>query len=99
MAGTVWRGHLTFGLVSIPVRLVPAARANRIKLKRVYRPQQESLPPAAPLRTSGPGPVAVPDSPAAQESLLSGPELRTHYAPVQESTGAPISKEDVVSAF
>ena len=37
MASTVWRGHLTFGLISIPVRLFRAARAERIPLKRVAR--------------------------------------------------------------
>ncbi|HLG95213.1 MAG TPA: Ku protein [Bryobacteraceae bacterium] len=38
MASTVWKGHLTFGLVSMPVRLVRAARAERIKLRQLYRP-------------------------------------------------------------
>jgi DNA end-binding protein Ku len=37
MASTVWRGYLTFGLVSIPVRLFRAARAERVSLKRLYR--------------------------------------------------------------
>jgi DNA end-binding protein Ku len=43
MAAAVWKGHLTFGLVSIPVRLVRAARAERVKLRQLYRPN----PPAA----------------------------------------------------
>jgi DNA end-binding protein Ku len=38
MASTVWKGHLTFGLVSIPVRLIRAARAERVKLRQLYRP-------------------------------------------------------------
>ena len=37
MVSTVWRGYLTFGLVSIPVRLFRAARAERVSLKRLYR--------------------------------------------------------------
>jgi DNA end-binding protein Ku len=37
MASTVWRGFVTFGLVSIPVRLFRAARAERISLRRLYR--------------------------------------------------------------
>ena len=37
MASTIWRGYLTFGLVSIPVRLFRAARAERVSLKRLYR--------------------------------------------------------------
>jgi DNA end-binding protein Ku len=37
MASTVWRGYITFGLISIPVRLFRAARAERVSLRRVYR--------------------------------------------------------------
>jgi DNA end-binding protein Ku len=37
MASTVWRGYLTFGLVSIPVRLFRAARAERVSFRRMYR--------------------------------------------------------------
>jgi DNA end-binding protein Ku len=35
MASTVWKGQLTFGLVSFPVRLLRAARKERIALKYV----------------------------------------------------------------
>lgn len=35
MANTVWKGQLTFGLVSFPVRLVRAARKDRIPLRYV----------------------------------------------------------------
>src|SRR5579872_2731445 len=35
MANTVWKGQLTFGLVSFPVRLVRAARKERIPLRYV----------------------------------------------------------------
>src|ERR1041385_8538865 len=35
MASTVWKGQLTFGLVSFPVRLVRAARKDRIPLRYV----------------------------------------------------------------
>ena len=37
MPTSVWRGHISFGLISIPVRLFKAARAERISLKQVYR--------------------------------------------------------------
>lgn len=37
MATTVWRGFVTFGLISIPVRLFRAARAERVSLRRLYR--------------------------------------------------------------
>lgn len=37
MASTVWRGQLTFGLVSFPVRLYVAARKKRVPLHYVRR--------------------------------------------------------------
>ncbi len=42
MASTIWRGHLTFGLISIPVRLFRAGRAERIPLKRVARVRSDA---------------------------------------------------------
>jgi len=37
MATTAWRGHLTFGLVSIPVRLYAAARKESVRLHQIHR--------------------------------------------------------------
>jgi DNA end-binding protein Ku len=37
MASTVWRGFITFGLISIPVRLFRAARPERVNLRKLYR--------------------------------------------------------------
>jgi DNA end-binding protein Ku len=36
MATSVWKGFLTFGLVSIPVRLFSAARSERISLNQIH---------------------------------------------------------------
>src|SRR3954454_9930713 len=36
MATSVWRGHLTFGLVSIPVKLYRAARAEKVGFRQVH---------------------------------------------------------------
>ncbi|MCU1324775.1 MAG: hypothetical protein JWN34_2306, partial [Bryobacterales bacterium] len=35
MATTIWKGQLTFGLVSFPVRLIRAARKERVPLRYV----------------------------------------------------------------
>lgn len=40
MASTVWRGHISFGLVTVPVYLTRAARKERVKLRELYRPTQ-----------------------------------------------------------
>ena len=37
MASSVWRGRITFGLVTLPVRLVKAARRERAKFRRVQK--------------------------------------------------------------
>lgn len=38
MASTVWRGHLTFGLVSLPVKLYTAARSENISFNQLHKP-------------------------------------------------------------
>jgi DNA end-binding protein Ku len=36
MASTIWKGHLTFGLISMPVRLFAAARGERISFNQLH---------------------------------------------------------------
>ena len=38
MATAVWRGHLSFGLVSIPVKLYRAARADKVEFRQIHEP-------------------------------------------------------------
>jgi DNA end-binding protein Ku len=37
MATTIWKGHLTFGLISIPVRMSAAARGERISFNQLHK--------------------------------------------------------------
>jgi DNA end-binding protein Ku len=37
MASTIWRGYVTFALISIPVRLFRAARAEKVTFRRLHR--------------------------------------------------------------
>jgi DNA end-binding protein Ku len=37
MASTIWKGYLTFGLVSIPVKLHRAARAEKVSFRQLHR--------------------------------------------------------------
>src|SRR6202158_4981995 len=37
MASTVWKGHLTFGLVSFPVKLYSAARSETISFNQLHK--------------------------------------------------------------
>jgi DNA end-binding protein Ku len=65
VASTVWKGQLTFGLVSFAVRLVRAARKERIPLRYVRETQapspemEEEGPPAADHADSGAGVAPV----------------------------------------
>jgi DNA end-binding protein Ku len=38
MASTIWKGYVTFGLISIPVRLYAAARSERISFNQIHEP-------------------------------------------------------------
>ncbi len=37
MATAVWKGHLTFGLISIPIRLFSAARSERVTFNQLHK--------------------------------------------------------------
>src|ERR1700730_11735766 len=37
MAASVWKGSISFGLLSIPIRLYPAARTQRINLHQIHK--------------------------------------------------------------
>ncbi|HYL65356.1 MAG TPA: Ku protein [Candidatus Methylomirabilis sp.] len=37
MASSVWKGHLTFGLISIPVRISAAARGERVSFNQLHK--------------------------------------------------------------
>src|ERR1700676_1064776 len=37
MASPAWKGFISFGLVSIPIRLYPAARSSRIALHQLHK--------------------------------------------------------------
>src|SRR5882724_7310664 len=37
MASTVWKGHLTFGLVSFPIKLFSAARSESVSFNQLHK--------------------------------------------------------------
>jgi DNA end-binding protein Ku len=43
MASTIWKGYITFGLISIPVRLFAAARTDRISFNQIHEPCQSRI--------------------------------------------------------
>ena len=43
MPSTTWKGHITFGLVSIPIKLYPAARKERVEFHQIHKACQTRL--------------------------------------------------------
>ena len=43
MPSSVWSGHLTFGLISMPVRLFSGARSQGISFNMLHRPDKSRL--------------------------------------------------------
>ena len=37
MASTVWKGYITFGLITIPIRLFTAARTERVSFHQIHQ--------------------------------------------------------------
>src|ERR1700722_18235687 len=65
MPASVWKGHIAFGLITIPVRLLRAARSERVPLRELYRtdgpaPANEDEEDVAPSPQAAPkGPVRI----------------------------------------
>jgi DNA end-binding protein Ku len=106
MATTVWRGHLSFGLISIPVRLFKAARAERVKLRQLYREigaNRRSLEPSD-LEPSAADEEGSPLTPrVAEEFRPLGLEKEAvapiRLAPIAEVDDAPVSRQDLTKGF
>ncbi len=87
MASTVWRGNIAFGLVSIPVRLVRAARRERIQFHHVYRPD----PASAERRQRSAEPDAEPEPDIERAAEASGD------APVQRVRTTAVVTQEMVT--
>ena len=92
MAVTVWKGHLTFGLVSIPVRLVRAARRETVGFHQLYRAE----PPAPSL--AAPEDREETDDPTEAAPLPVTRVQQAVFVPEAPSQ-APIPRENIVKGF
>jgi DNA end-binding protein Ku len=43
MPATIWKGHITFGLISLPVRLSAAARSETISFNQLHKPDNSRV--------------------------------------------------------
>lgn len=85
MASTVWRGYISFGLISIPVRLFRAARAERVGLRRMYR-AEAATPSEIPARRTVIEPsqsTVAPAEPLRRGEAVSEPSVTPFLTRVQ----------------
>ena len=109
MPSIVWKGHLTFGLVSIPVKLFRAARRERVQLHYVHRPEPAEPPAPVPMSTGAPEPVrSEPRSPRfeaaspigdSETAPSSSPVTRVRQSLVTAGDEQPISRADVLRGY
>ena len=78
MAQTIWKGRIVFGLLSIPIKLRPAARRDRLPFRQVY-----GIAPPAAVRAAMAAEGAPPNVvPFPSNGLSPEPPLPDHVAPV-----------------
>ncbi|MBV9303623.1 MAG: Ku protein [Acidobacteriaceae bacterium] len=96
MAITVWRGFITFGLISIPVRLFRAARPERVSFRRLYRAEPDKDGPNRRSLVAREQPQER-MAPAKQqtESITSSRPSRFEARPAPEPILAPVEQASV----
>ena len=107
MASTIWKGHLTFGLVSIPVKLVRAARAEKIHMHNLQRatgarvrqvfvtPDSDSVPVEAPAAQTARAGFESPRN----RPFLAQPQSITPERIESPAVNAAIPKTELVRGF
>ena len=77
MATSVWKGHLTFGLVSLPVRLFSAARAESVSFNLLHKSDNSRIKQVTFCQTE--------DKPVPRSELVKGYEYqKDHYVVIDE---------------
>ncbi len=77
MASTVWRGHLTFGLVSLPVRLYSAARGETVSFNLLHGKDNSRINQVTYCKAE--------DKPVPRSELVKGYEYeKDHYVVIEE---------------
>jgi DNA end-binding protein Ku len=105
MATTVWRGHLSFGLISIPARLFKAARAERVKLRQLYREagiNRRSLEPGDQESSVPEEEMPAAATQIAKEFFPAEPQETVapiRLAPIAGDDRAPVSRQDLTKGF
>src|SRR6516162_9812140 len=77
MASSVWRGHLTFGLVSFPIRLFSAARSETVSFNLLHKDDHSRIRQVTYCQSE--------DKPVARADTVKGYEYeKDHYVVVED---------------
>jgi DNA end-binding protein Ku len=77
MASSVWKGHLTFGLVSFPIRLFSAARSETISFNLLHKDDHSRIRQVTYCQTE--------DKPVPRSELVKGYEYeKDHYVEIED---------------
>ena len=97
VATAVWRGQLTFGLLTFPVKLYAAARRETVSFRNLRKREEESPEPVAAVESKKIA-IAPKQAPVAPEPVYTTEERVTQTAPLSQS-GAPEAPPVVVKGF
>ena len=111
MPSAVWSGHLHFGLVAMPVRLLVAARTKTTRFRRLYRKPINEGPPVTPFPSFSHDPEhydsdlndGVGETRSTPEQMNGGTAQHEYSAVRQvlqsEVTGEEIRPDEVVKGY
>jgi DNA end-binding protein Ku len=109
MPAIIWKGHLTFGLVSIPINLFRAARRERVRLHYVHRAEvEEQMPDASVVHPGGLAAKAADQrseksaafTPRAEpEPPPSAPVTRVRQALITSDDQQPITRAETLKGY
>jgi len=77
MAASVWKGHLTFGLVTVPIRLFSAARSETISFNQLHKDDHSRIRQVTYCQAE--------DKPVSRSELVKGYEYeKDHYVVIDD---------------
>src|SRR5947209_741595 len=87
MATSAWKGHISFGLITIPVRLLRAARSERVPLRELYRVPEAGRPEHEPDEEEA---APLPFTPASRRQAAD--EIKPGMEPPPEPVYEPVRR-------
>jgi DNA end-binding protein Ku len=99
MASTIWKGRLNFGLVSIPIKLSRAARAEKIHMHKIQRETGNRVRQVFVPRETAALPEPAPELPEQAPGKIPPSPVPTSVAKHAVAEPAPLSRDEIVQGF